>query len=388
MFFLPVLILWVVASLWVGSSLGAKFKFLEDLRTHILADYSPDPYNQSFKSLRLAIFGEVISDSELPSDVMSSLEKALQGPVPTATHMGGSSAPTFTPIATATIEPHTATDPTATPSLTSTPKDNPDEEPTANPPWTPTPTKIVPTATPEPEKVEPLLECILDHGDGTYTAVFGYKNHNSYQVEFPIGERNKFSPGDIDRGQPTQFEPGHSSEYPNASFLVVFDGEALTWHLDGGSVTASENSNLCVHVPHHQENDSEPPQLSDGDLDPPPGDLSVCSLTITVNHLRVVDPAPSSGIAWVKLKYNVEGYTTDYIYSNPLTLCSGGPTEDGGWDGCYSGSILIEIDPTWVTHDSEPFRINLKAKAQDNEGNSSCYSLGQYTMPASCGTSE
>ncbi len=389
-YFLPVIFLWILATLWVCSSLAAQIRFFDVVRTSLFADYSPDYFNQSFKSLKLAIFGEVLTDSELPADALTGLEFALQGLVPTATMRPGTFEWTMTPDFSSPTETVDRTEPTATPFLTSSPTRLPPTK-TQTPNRTPTPTNtiVVSTVTPTREKVIPLLECVKDNEEGTLTAYFGYKNQNAFLVEIPIGEHNAFTPGSEDRGQPKEFNPGQSSGYPDANFQVVFDSESITWNLDGGSVTASRKSNYCDPVIPEQTKDTEPPHLSGGVEDPPPGDLDVCSVTITVEELRVVDPAISSGIAWVKLKYNVEGYTTDYIYSNPMTLCSGGWTEDGGWDGCYSGSIVVTVDSTWIPTDSStPFKINLYAKARDNEGNDTYYFLGQYMMPACCGTCE
>jgi hypothetical protein len=388
-FFLPVLFLWVVVTVWISSSLGANIQFLEGLRTSLLADYSPDIFNQSFKSLKLAILGEVVSDSELPEEFMMGLDFALVGPVPTATLRFGSHEWTVTPAPTPTAESIEEAKSTETPILTNTPSKIPEKTATPTLIFTATATKVIPTATPVRDKVVPLLECIKSNVDGTLTAFFGYKNPNSFLVEIPVGEQNQFAPGSKDRGQPTKFEPGQTPAYPVISFMVEFETESITWTLDGGSVTASANSDYCEPIVPEQTKDTEPPQLSGGDLSPPPGDLEICSTTITFDNLRVVDPPISSGIEWVKLKYNVEGYTADYIYSNPLTLCSGGWTDDGGWEGCYSGSIVIKIDSSWAPPDSStPFKINLFAEARDNDGNENHYHLGQYTMPACCGTCE
>jgi hypothetical protein len=167
---------------------------------------------------------------------------------------------------------------------------------------------------------------------------------------------------------------------------VDFDGESLTWNLDGGAATASAYSNSCEPIVPETIEDTTPPKISGGTLNPPAGELSSCSMTIAVSDLRVTDPAISHGIAWVKFKYQVVGYT-DYTFSSQLLLCSGGPTEEGGWDGCYQGSALLEIDPAWPAPESGPFIINLYLKALDEDGNDTCHKLGQYTMPASCGTS-
>lgn len=80
----------------------------------------------------------------------------------------------------------------------------------------------------------------------------------------------------------------------------------------------------------------------------------------------------------------MDGYS-EYIYSSPLILKSGGPTGDGGWLGCYSGAVHIEINPEWDPPEGGLFRINLWAKARDFVGLESYLWLGEYTMPGSCG---
>lgn len=130
--------------------------------------------------------------------------------------------------------------------------------------------------------------------------------------------------------------------------------------------------------------DFEAPILSGGILSPPSGEMSVCEALITVTDLEVEDHPWSSGINWVKLKYKVEGYS-DYIYSHPMSLESGGPTGDGGWSGCYSGEVLVQIDPGWPSPEPETFNINLWAKARDNAGHEGYLWLGEYTMLSSCG---
>jgi hypothetical protein len=119
-------------------------------------------------------------------------------------------------------------------------------------------------------------------------------------------------------------------------------------------------------------------------LAPPPGDLTVCEIDIAITDLEVFDPAWSSGIEFVKVKYLVEGYS-GYIYSAPFILESGGPTVDEGWSGCYSGNIHIEVDPAWTPPPEGTFLIKLHAKARDNVGLEGYLWLGEYSMPASCG---
>ena len=97
----------------------------------------------------------------------------------------------------------------------------------------------------------PLLECVDNNGNGTYTAHFGYLNNGSSVITLPVGSKNMFVGGDKDRGQPTVFYPGeHLSE-----FTVVFDAlDTLKWMLkaDGDrrhQVEASATSEACATTP-------------------------------------------------------------------------------------------------------------------------------------------
>jgi len=94
----------------------------------------------------------------------------------------------------------------------------------------------------------PLLECVDNNGDGTYTAHFGYLNTTGSTITLAVGPKNMFVGGDKDRGQPTVFLPGeHLSE-----FTVVFDAlDTLKWMLkaDGDrrhQVEASATSEACT----------------------------------------------------------------------------------------------------------------------------------------------
>jgi hypothetical protein len=93
----------------------------------------------------------------------------------------------------------------------------------------------------------PLLECVDNNGDGTYTAHFGYLNQSGATINLPVGPKNMFVPGQQDFGQPTVFLPG---EHLNV-FSVVFPGTGdLKWMLkaDGDrrhEVVASASSDAC-----------------------------------------------------------------------------------------------------------------------------------------------
>lgn len=96
---------------------------------------------------------------------------------------------------------------------------------------------------PEPEKVIPVLECVDENTDGTFTAHFGYDNPNPFVVVVSADDhQNKFEPSPTFRtGQPEGFAPGRVTDW----FGVLFNGNGLTWLLDGHAVTANRNSPRC-----------------------------------------------------------------------------------------------------------------------------------------------
>ena len=92
-----------------------------------------------------------------------------------------------------------------------------------------------------PQPVRPVLECVTNNGDGTYTAFFGYKNENSVSVYIPVGSKNKFTPNPQDRGQTRVLLPGRQIKI----YTVNFNGSNLVWTLNGRTSTASANSAPC-----------------------------------------------------------------------------------------------------------------------------------------------
>jgi hypothetical protein len=94
--------------------------------------------------------------------------------------------------------------------------------------------------------VRPVLECVRNNRNGTYTAYFGYLNENPAPVTITVGTNNKFTPNPQNRGQPTVFQPGRIQN----AFSVVFNGNNLVWTLKGPdgqsrTSTASRNSAPC-----------------------------------------------------------------------------------------------------------------------------------------------
>jgi hypothetical protein len=105
------------------------------------------------------------------------------------------------------------------------------------------------------KSVLPILECVYDHKDGSYTAYFGVNNIYHSAIGAAPGsntadEKNYISPAPALRdGQPNWFQPGRSK----GCFSINFDGSPLTWTLKpaGGvenSATASSSSPRCKEV--------------------------------------------------------------------------------------------------------------------------------------------
>lgn len=95
---------------------------------------------------------------------------------------------------------------------------------------------------PKPEKITPILECVTENPDGTFAAHFGYENPNTYVVVIDSRHQNTFHPAPTFRtGQPEYFAPGRVEDF----FAVLFDGNDLTWTLEGSAVTANRNSPRC-----------------------------------------------------------------------------------------------------------------------------------------------
>ncbi|MEO1654090.1 MAG: hypothetical protein AAFU64_11120, partial [Bacteroidota bacterium] len=96
------------------------------------------------------------------------------------------------------------------------------------------------------QKINTILECVVDNGDGTLRAYFGYNNPNDFEVEVPIGSDNSFAGIGQNQGQPMLFVPGRV----NGAFSVVFPTDAeITWSLSTGGMTsdamASSRSDHC-----------------------------------------------------------------------------------------------------------------------------------------------
>jgi len=104
------------------------------------------------------------------------------------------------------------------------------------------------------EAVVPMVDCVIDNGNGRFTAYFRYLNRNAEDVTIPIGWSNRLLPASVGRPQPEQFAPGRSPLYPSSAFAVASSGAALSWTLKGPDgqtriVAATVNSRRCAGPP-------------------------------------------------------------------------------------------------------------------------------------------
>lgn len=77
-------------------------------------------------------------------------------------------------------------------------------------------------------------------------ARFSYQNNGTDSIKLPIGEKNKFTPGKEDIGQPTEFFKGRVN---NIATATIPAGGTLRWILGGAFVDASITTNRCTPGP-------------------------------------------------------------------------------------------------------------------------------------------
>jgi hypothetical protein len=92
-----------------------------------------------------------------------------------------------------------------------------------------------------PKEILPVMNCVTNNGDGTYTAYFGYDNKNSVSVFIPVYIQNKISPDPWDRGQPGVFKVGVQERV----FSVTWTSGNIIWHLNNKIATAKTSSPPC-----------------------------------------------------------------------------------------------------------------------------------------------
>lgn len=77
-------------------------------------------------------------------------------------------------------------------------------------------------------------------------AHFGYQNNGSESIKLPVGQKNKFSPGKEDLGQPTEFFKGRVTNIVTAT---VPAGATVRWTLGDGFADANIALVQCQPAP-------------------------------------------------------------------------------------------------------------------------------------------
>ncbi len=92
-----------------------------------------------------------------------------------------------------------------------------------------------------PSTITPVLECVVVHGSGSYTAVIGYSNDSGETVTVPYGAQNKFTPTRFDGSQPTTFAPGRQ----RGVFSVTVDHPSVKWMLEDATLWLDADGPRC-----------------------------------------------------------------------------------------------------------------------------------------------
>ncbi len=128
--------------------------------------------------------------------------------------------------------------------------------------------KETPACSPALQPVQPLVECVSDNGNGTYTAYFGYLNPNSVPLSTSLIFHNYLWPMAGSRKEvPIIFAPGRQEDV----FSATFSRQQLEWRLLGQAATASPAPGLaCTEdgtlslILVDAENDTDLMELTDG----------------------------------------------------------------------------------------------------------------------------
>lgn len=101
-----------------------------------------------------------------------------------------------------------------------------------------------------PSSVTPLLDCVQQNRDGSYTAVLGYSSSYPGTTSIPRGSRNHLTPARYDGQQPTSYPAGthHGVFAVSVSQQDAFHASP-TWHLDGNLLRADLDTRVSASCP-------------------------------------------------------------------------------------------------------------------------------------------
>ena len=96
------------------------------------------------------------------------------------------------------------------------------------------------------QSLTPTVNCVWHNTNGSWTAVFGYRNASTtYDITVPAGILNFLYWGNWNAGQTTYFPRGTVT----SAFTTTFTGTSVSWVLVGKKVTASTTSTKCSKNP-------------------------------------------------------------------------------------------------------------------------------------------
>jgi hypothetical protein len=94
--------------------------------------------------------------------------------------------------------------------------------------------------------VEPAYEGWRPNPDGSFSFMFGYMNENWFEEpNVAVGENNFFSPGEIDRDQPTHFLPRRNRFTFEVMVPADWGGRELVWTLNVNGVERKAYATLA-----------------------------------------------------------------------------------------------------------------------------------------------
>lgn len=199
---------------------------------------------------------------------------------------------------------------------------------------TPLVASVLPASVLAQAALRPVLECVDDNGDGTYTAHFGYKNDDIVNVVVPAGSDNRFTPAPQDRGQSTDFLPGRQVRV----FSIDFDGNNLVWTLRGPNgqtrtATASSNPAQRCAAPAPTPVATPVPFFRTGDCPTEP--QAGCKVTTKSRkafiYVRTKDNEASNRVVWNWAKGEAveQNELGDPLTDTSFTLCAYDTTASG-----------------------------------------------------------
>jgi len=96
------------------------------------------------------------------------------------------------------------------------------------------------------QHVEPAYEGWRPNPDGSFSFMFGYMNENWFEEpNVAVGENNFFSPGEIDRDQPTHFLPRRNRFTFEVMVPADWGGRELVWTLNVNGVERKAYATLA-----------------------------------------------------------------------------------------------------------------------------------------------